>query len=107
MSGETCSKWRKLNKNGNIVNKALLRQDECILFSVIVPFVKSPIASSSLLSHAYFPPVVYFSGFNVNAWKSGSCLLRDNAIKFGMGNLYKCTRLKAQKNLKCEIVVKQ
>ena len=30
----------------------------------------------------------------------------DNAITFGMGNSYKCTRLKTQENLKYEIVVK-
>ena len=67
-----------------------------------------------------FPLVVCFSGFTVNASKiwllfffvlSAEVIIRISSAwdnEFGMGNSHECTRLKkAQRNLRCEIVVKR
>ena len=54
-------------KKGSTVNGAISRWDEYIAFSIIVNFEIMP--NYSLVSHAPFPPVVYFSGFHVLCFK--------------------------------------
>ena len=111
---------KKLNEMGSTVNGATSKRDEYIAFSIIVNF--KIMQNYSLVSHAPFPPVVYFSGFHVLCFKywllyasysqiiiriSFSMRHVDIASKFGMGNFSQTHKIEIRKNLNYGIVVKR